>query len=37
MDVSLINRLGWRAQVGLRKGLEQTYEWFISKHDDIRT
>ena len=29
MDVSQINGLGWRAQIGLREGIESTYRWFL--------
>jgi GDP-L-fucose synthase len=28
LDVSKLHRLGWRAEIGLRNGLEQTYAWF---------
>lgn len=28
MDVNRLNALGWRAQIGLREGIEQTYQWF---------
>jgi GDP-L-fucose synthase len=28
LDVGKLNRLGWRAEIGLREGLEQTYEWY---------
>lgn len=28
LDVSRIHSLGWRAQIGLRDGLEQTYAWY---------
>ncbi len=29
LDVSRISALGWRAQIGLREGLEQTYAWYL--------
>jgi len=29
LDSSRIHKLGWRAQVGLRQGLEQTYRWYL--------
>ena len=29
MDVSRINDLGWRAQIGLREGIQSTYHWFV--------
>jgi len=28
LDVSKINRLGWRAKTGLKAGIEKTYRWF---------
>ncbi|MGY1631554.1 GDP-L-fucose synthase family protein [Geodermatophilus sp. SYSU D01186] len=28
LDVSTLHGLGWRAQTGLREGLEQTYAWY---------
>lgn len=28
LDTSRINALGWRPQIGLRRGIEQTYNWF---------
>ena len=31
LDVSKLNRLGWRAEVGLREGLEQTYAWYVTQ------
>jgi GDP-L-fucose synthase len=29
LDVSKINKLGWRAQVPLRQGIEETYRWYL--------
>ena len=29
LDVSKINALGWSAQIPLRKGIEQTYQWYL--------
>jgi GDP-L-fucose synthase len=31
LDVGRIHDLGWRAEIGLREGLEQTYEWYRQK------
>lgn len=28
LDVSKINRLGWKPTIGLREGIESTYEWY---------
>ena len=35
MDVSRLAEMGWRAKLGLREGIEETYAWFL-KADDIR-
>jgi GDP-L-fucose synthase len=32
LDVTRINRLGWRARTPLRQGLEKTYAWFVDSH-----
>ena len=32
MDSTLLNTLGWRAQVGLEAGLENAYQDFLKKH-----
>jgi len=29
LDVSRINALGWKASIGLREGIESTYQWFL--------
>ena len=34
LDVSRINKLGWRAQTSLRDGLKSTVEWYIANLDD---
>lgn len=36
LDVSLLGRLGWRASIGLREGLEGTYRWFLDHLDELR-
>ncbi|SDE60346.1 GDP-L-fucose synthase [Ruegeria marina] len=35
MDVSRLADMGWKARVGLREGIEETYEWF-KKSEDLR-
>lgn len=30
MDVSRLRAMGWSARIGLREGIEETYEWFRS-------
>lgn len=32
LDVSRLHALGWRASIPLRRGVEQTYEWFVEHH-----
>lgn len=36
MDVSRLEKLGWKAKTDLLKGLTQTYEWFVANHDRFR-
>jgi len=36
MDVSKLERLGWKAKIGLEEGLEKTYRWFLANQDSIR-
>jgi len=36
LDVSLLDKLGWKAIIGLGEGLEQTYRWFEENRDNIR-
>ena len=31
LDVSRLNTLGWKARIGLREGLENTYRWFVGR------
>ncbi|HQC14870.1 GDP-L-fucose synthase [Mesotoga prima] len=31
LDVTRIHEAGWRHRIGLKKGLEKTYEWFSSR------
>ncbi|HEX4963668.1 MAG TPA: GDP-L-fucose synthase [Thermoanaerobaculia bacterium] len=32
LDVSRLHGLGWRHRIGLREGIERTYEWFRQSH-----
>jgi GDP-L-fucose synthase len=36
LDVSKLTALGWRARIGLRDGLESTYEWFLEQQGAVR-
>jgi len=31
LDVSKLHDLGWREEIGLREGLEQTYAWYLEQ------
>jgi GDP-L-fucose synthase len=35
-DVLRMKELGWVAQVGLRQGIEKTYQWFLQQGDTYR-
>ena len=37
MDTSRLTALGWKPRIGLREGLEQTYQWFLEHRDVLRT
>lgn len=37
LDVSRINALGWKASIGLEEGVADTYRWFLSHLDSLRT
>jgi nucleoside-diphosphate-sugar epimerase len=34
MDVSRLERLGWKAKVGLEQGISETYEWYLNQLKD---
>lgn len=36
MDVSRLERLGWKAQISLEEGLTKTYAWFLANQDSFR-
>ena len=32
LDVGRLHALGWRHRIGLREGIERTYDWFLENH-----
>lgn len=36
VDVSKMSELGWRAQTGLRDGIERTYQWYLQNQQSLR-
>jgi GDP-L-fucose synthase len=36
LDVSRLASLGWKASIGLRDGLRETYAWFVSHSGEMR-
>jgi GDP-L-fucose synthase len=36
LDVSRLNKLGWKAEIGLEDGLRLTYQWFLSNQNNYR-
>ena len=36
MDVTRLAEMGWRARIGLRDGIEETYGWFLDHQDSFR-
>lgn len=37
MDVTRLGRLGWKAQIELKQGLKDTYAWYLTHQDDLRS
>ncbi len=37
LDVDRLAAMGWKASINLRDGLQQTYDWFLSSRNDIRS
>ncbi len=35
LDVSRLNALGWRPEIGLKEGIEHTYEHFLAHYEDL--
>jgi GDP-L-fucose synthase len=36
MDVSRLEKLGWKAKTSLKDGLNMTYQWFLQHQGDFR-
>ena len=36
LDVSRLHNLGWRHKIELRRGIEESYQWFLQHTDDAR-
>jgi len=36
LDVTRLNELGWQAKIGLKKGLESTYQWYLENQGGCR-
>jgi GDP-L-fucose synthase len=36
LDVSRLHALGWQAKIPLRKGVEETYRWFVEHEGEVR-
>jgi nucleoside-diphosphate-sugar epimerase len=36
MDVSRLERMGWRATIDLEQGVSDTYQWFLANQSDLR-
>ncbi|WP_111638650.1 GDP-L-fucose synthase [Marinomonas shanghaiensis] len=36
MDVSRLERLGWKSTIGLEQGLTKSYAWFLDNQADVR-
>ena len=36
MDTSKLNAFGWSPTIGLREGLQSSYDWFVANQDQFR-
>lgn len=36
LDVSKINKLGWKAKTDLKKGIKLAYEWFVKNYSKVK-
>jgi len=31
-----LNNLGWKVEINLQQGVENTYQWFLEHHNDMK-
>jgi GDP-L-fucose synthase len=36
LDVSRLHEMGWRHRIGLREGIEDTYQWYLQNQGNLR-
>ena len=36
MNIDLLKSLGWKQQIDLTDGIQQTYRWFVDNQDNLR-
>jgi GDP-L-fucose synthase len=36
LNVSKLNRLGWKSKISLKEGVESTYKWFVQNYQSTR-
>ena len=36
LDVTKLEKLGWKASTSLESGLRETYKWFLENYDTLR-
>lgn len=37
MDISRLQQMGWKARIGLKEGITDTYRWFLENHAELRS
>jgi GDP-L-fucose synthase len=37
LDVSKLESSGWKSQIGLAAGIKETYNWFVTNHNNLKT
>jgi GDP-L-fucose synthase len=36
MDITKMHNLGWKHQINLKEGIEQTYQWFLENVNNVK-